>query len=158
MPNSTKILLLLFPVIICHVCVQGNLEQRQDNPDPRSNVFGSLLTTFGSVEVGGRNFFKLMQQGECVLLYPGGVREVPSPLTMCLLLVQSGHAPDCCYLLDEQELCSLRAQGDVCCCSLFVDRSCSSCLALLTSLAAKDVQCNNFACRCWSASAISCIV
>ena len=39
-------------------------------------MFGSLLTTFGSVEVGGRNFYKLMKQGECVLLYPGGVREV----------------------------------------------------------------------------------
>lgn len=58
-------------------CVlQGNLQERKDNADPQNNVFGSLLTTFGSVEVGGRNFFKLMQQGECVLLYPGGVREV----------------------------------------------------------------------------------
>ena len=52
------------------------MEERKDNADPQSNVFGSLLTTFGSVEVGGRNFFKLMQNGECVLLYPGGVREV----------------------------------------------------------------------------------
>ena len=57
-------------------CVQGNLQERKDSPDPQSNVFGSLLTTFGSVEVGGRNFYKLMKQGECVLLYPGGVREV----------------------------------------------------------------------------------
>ena len=66
---------------------QGNLEERKDNADPRSNVFGSLLTTFGSVEVGGRNFFKLMQNGECVLLYPGGVREVCAlfhPPSLCL--------------------------------------------------------------------------
>ena len=64
--------------------LQGNLEQRKDDADPQSNVFGSLLTTFGSVEVGGRNFFKLMQQGECVLLYPGGVREVTAlPFCSC---------------------------------------------------------------------------
>lgn len=66
----------LLPRGLTHPAVfQGNLEERKDNADPQSNVFGSLLTTFGSVEVGGRNFFKLMQQGECVLLYPGGVRE-----------------------------------------------------------------------------------
>lgn len=66
----------MLPRGLTHPAVfQGNLEERQDSADPRSNVFGSLLTTFGSVEVGGRNFFKLMQQGECVLLYPGGVRE-----------------------------------------------------------------------------------
>ena len=69
---------------LSNVGVQGNFEERQDSADPRSNVFGSLLTTFGSVEVGGRNFFKLMQQGECVLLYPGGVREVM--LVTCVLL------------------------------------------------------------------------
>jgi len=67
--------------------LQGNLEERKDNANPQSNVFGSLLTTFGSVEVGGRNFFKLMQQGECVLLYPGGVREVTA-LPLLLLSLQ----------------------------------------------------------------------
>ncbi|KAL3153931.1 hypothetical protein ABBQ32_013493 [Trebouxia sp. C0010 RCD-2024] len=66
----------LLPRGLTHPAVfQGNLQQRKDKADPQSNVFGSLLTTFGSVEVGGRNFFKLMQNGECVLLYPGGVRE-----------------------------------------------------------------------------------
>ncbi len=70
--------------------MQGNFEERKDKADPQSNVFGSLLTTFGSVEVGGRNFFKLMQQGECVLLYPGGVREV-APLSLILVLLSS-HA------------------------------------------------------------------
>ena len=34
------------------------------------------MTTFGAVPVGGRNFFRLMQNGEAVLLFPGGVREV----------------------------------------------------------------------------------
>lgn len=65
---------------------QGNLEERKDSADPQSNVFGSLLTTFGSVEVGGRNFFKLMQNGECVLLYPGGVREVRTVTALTYLL------------------------------------------------------------------------
>ena len=40
--------------------------------------FKSLLTTFGAVPVGGRNFFRLLQNGEAVLLFPGGVREVCS--------------------------------------------------------------------------------
>ena len=73
--------------------LQGNLEERKDDADPQSNVFGSLLTTFGSVEVGGRNFFKLMQQGECVLLYPGGVREVTALLLLFLSLQPTFYQP-----------------------------------------------------------------
>ena len=38
--------------------------------------FQSLLTTYGAVMVGGRNFFKLMQNKEAALLFPGGAREV----------------------------------------------------------------------------------
>ena len=38
--------------------------------------FKELMTTFGAVKVGGRNFFKLLKNGEAVLLFPGGVREV----------------------------------------------------------------------------------
>ena len=34
------------------------------------------MTTFGAVKVGGRNFFRLLKNGEAVLLFPGGVREV----------------------------------------------------------------------------------
>lgn len=78
--------------------MQGNLNERQDRPDPQSNVFGSLLTTFGSVEVGGRNFYKLMQQGECVLLYPGGVREVSTLFLHhqpCILQQHVCHCPAC---------------------------------------------------------------
>ena len=83
--------------------LQGNLEERRDTADPQSNVFGSLLTTFGSVEVGGRNFFKLMQNGECVLLYPGGVREV------CTLI----HPPSLC-LQNIFPLLTSRAQANWC--------------------------------------------
>ena len=39
-----------------------------------SRIFKFL--TLVAVPVGGKNFFKLMQNGEAALLYPGGVREV----------------------------------------------------------------------------------
>ena len=34
------------------------------------------MSTYGAVKVGGRTFFKLMQNNEHVLLFPGGVKEV----------------------------------------------------------------------------------
>ncbi|EIE25026.1 alpha/beta-hydrolase [Coccomyxa subellipsoidea C-169] len=40
-----------------------------------SGSFRNFMTTFGAVPVGGRNFFKLLQNKEAVLLFPGGVRE-----------------------------------------------------------------------------------
>jgi hypothetical protein len=43
-------------------------------------AFGSFLQTFGAVPVSGRNLHSLLAQGEAVLLYPGGVREVRRPL------------------------------------------------------------------------------
>jgi hypothetical protein len=60
--------------------------------------FQGLMTTFGAVKVGGRNFFKLLQNGEAVLLFPGGVREVRS----CLRTSQ--------FLLDVPQL---QVAGDV---------------------------------------------
>ena len=42
------------------------------------------MTTFGAVPVGGRNFFRLLQNGEAVLLFPGGVREVRPAITTCI--------------------------------------------------------------------------
>lgn len=35
----------------------------------------SQFTSFGAVPVSGKNLYKLLNQGECVLLFPGGVRE-----------------------------------------------------------------------------------
>ena len=35
----------------------------------------SQFTAFGAVPVSGRNLYKLLAAGECVLLFPGGVRE-----------------------------------------------------------------------------------
>ena len=54
-------------------CVQPPEKGGQD-----AGGFQGLMTTFGAVKVGGRNFFKLLQNGEAVLLFPGGVREVRS--------------------------------------------------------------------------------
>ena len=34
------------------------------------------MSTYKAVKVGGRTFFKLMQNNEHVLLFPGGVKEV----------------------------------------------------------------------------------
>ena len=56
------------------------------------------MTTFGAVPVGGRNFFRLMQNGEAVLLFPGGVREVCVRCRLChnpqrLLQASSWCAP-----------------------------------------------------------------
>eukprot|EP00850_Spirogloea_muscicola_P018168 SM000163S02336 [mRNA] locus=s163:244518:250584:- [translate_table: standard] len=38
--------------------------------------FGELLASYGAVVASPRNCFKLLQEGECVLLYPGGGKEV----------------------------------------------------------------------------------
>lgn len=46
--------------------------------------FKNFMTTFGAVPVGGRTFFRLLQNGEAVLLFPGGVREVSSLLNQGL--------------------------------------------------------------------------
>lgn len=50
--------------------------QSGDGNQTNNASIKSLLTTFGAVPVGGRNFFRLLQNGEAVLLFPGGVREV----------------------------------------------------------------------------------
>lgn len=38
--------------------------------------FSSLLSTYGAVPVNGKNMHNLLAEGEIVLLYPGGAREV----------------------------------------------------------------------------------
>ena len=59
-------------------CLQSGDGSGSDNAS-----FKSLMTTFGAVPVGGRNFFRLLQNGEAVLLFPGGVREV-RPAGTCI--------------------------------------------------------------------------
>ena len=44
------------------------------DPGPAPGGLGAF-TTFGAVPVSGRNFYRLLAAGECVLLFPGGVRE-----------------------------------------------------------------------------------
>ena len=59
--------------------LEAVLPRREPKP-PRNNramAMGGLgtFTSFGAVPVSGMNFFRLMKQGEAVLLFPGGVRE-----------------------------------------------------------------------------------
>ncbi len=58
--------------------------QSNDGNQNNNASIKSLLTTFGAVPVGGRNFFRLLQNGEAVLLFPGGVREV---CAFCLIFL-----------------------------------------------------------------------
>ena len=60
------------------VCLQGfiGLEQDKKEGNAQTSGFKSFMSTFGAVPVTGKNFFKLLRNGEAVLLYPGGVREV----------------------------------------------------------------------------------
>lgn len=41
-----------------------------------ASAFGDLLARYGAVKATPRNYFKLLEAGETVLLYPGGAREV----------------------------------------------------------------------------------
>ncbi len=52
------------------------MQSSEQNKEEDAASFKNLMTTFGAVPVGGRNFFRLLQNGEAVLLFPGGVREV----------------------------------------------------------------------------------
>eukprot|EP00879_Flechtneria_rotunda_P018765 GHRR01019698.1.p1 GENE.GHRR01019698.1~~GHRR01019698.1.p1 ORF type:complete len:607 (+),score=210.36 GHRR01019698.1:181-2001(+) len=62
---------------------QGGMVQEERNRNKKdanagAAQFGGLLTTYGAVPVSGKNMHKLLEQGEIVLLYPGGAREVSS--------------------------------------------------------------------------------
>ncbi len=53
---------------------QGERATFGDDTSP--STFRNFMTTFGAVPVGGRNFYRLLKNGEAVLLFPGGVSEV----------------------------------------------------------------------------------
>lgn len=57
--------------------IESMLPRREPVPPRRAMAMGGLgdFTTFGAVPVSGMNFYRLMKQGEAVLLFPGGVRE-----------------------------------------------------------------------------------
>ncbi len=63
------------------ICLQGFIGLGQDKKegDAQTSGFKGFMSTFGAVPVTGKNFFKLLKNGEAVLLYPGGVREVGAP-------------------------------------------------------------------------------
>ncbi len=52
--------------------------------------FGNFLRTYGAVPVSGRNLFALLKQGEAVLLYPGGAREVSCYWFLWVVLCMAG--------------------------------------------------------------------
>ena len=55
------------------------------------NSFGSFLARWGAVPVGATNLFRLLRDGEAVMLFPGGASEVratASAACMCTLLTQ----------------------------------------------------------------------
>eukprot|EP00878_Enallax_costatus_P033569 GHUV01037089.1.p2 GENE.GHUV01037089.1~~GHUV01037089.1.p2 ORF type:complete len:100 (-),score=33.24 GHUV01037089.1:126-425(-) len=58
--------------------VQSRSSTQQKKEDDRAGAaqFSSLLSTYGAVPVNGKNMHQLLAQGEIVLLYPGGAREV----------------------------------------------------------------------------------
>lgn len=66
------------PDVLAEAGAQGGMAGGNRNPEDNqagAMQFGSLLSTYGAVPVSGRNMHKLLEQGEMVLLYPGGARE-----------------------------------------------------------------------------------
>ncbi|KAK9908919.1 hypothetical protein WJX75_004666 [Coccomyxa subellipsoidea] len=57
---------------LAHPAIFGSAKK---DAEEDSGTFRNFMTTFGAVPVGGRNFFRLLQNKEAVLLFPGGVRE-----------------------------------------------------------------------------------
>lgn len=58
--------------------IEPLLPRREPKPPRRAmNIVGGTgsFTAFGAVPVSGFNIFRLLKQGEAVLLFPGGVRE-----------------------------------------------------------------------------------
>jgi len=58
------------------VVSDGDAEKQRQGDGRGAASFSSLLSTYGAVPVNGKNMHKLLAQGEVVLLYPGGAREV----------------------------------------------------------------------------------
>jgi 1-acyl-sn-glycerol-3-phosphate acyltransferase len=53
----------------------GQERKKQEQPADGQQAFAEFMIEFGAVPVSARNFARLMQNGESVLLFPGGVRE-----------------------------------------------------------------------------------
>lgn len=54
----------------------GQQSQGRRSGDRGGAAFSGFLSTYGAVPVNGKNMYALLQNGEAVLLYPGGAREV----------------------------------------------------------------------------------
>lgn len=86
------------PDVLSEAGAQGGMAGGgNQNPEDRNAgamQFGSLLSTYGAVPVSGRNMHKLLEQGEMVLLYPGGAREVRSVVAF----LRSCSVPWCAWI------------------------------------------------------------
>lgn len=54
----------------------GKSQNDKEDDSAGAAQFSSLLSTYGAVPVNGKNMHQLLANGEIVLLYPGGAREV----------------------------------------------------------------------------------
>jgi hypothetical protein len=89
------------PDVLSEAAAQGGMAGGNQDPTERAagaSQFGNLLSTYGAVPVSGRNMHKLLEQGEMVLLYPGGAREVsctrPAVAAPCCVL-RNMHVLSC---------------------------------------------------------------
>lgn len=64
---------------------QEGAQEGGQGSDGGDTSFANFLTTWGAVPVGPTAFFKLLRNGECCLLYPGGAAEVRSTKVTLLL-------------------------------------------------------------------------
>jgi 1-acyl-sn-glycerol-3-phosphate acyltransferase len=107
------------PDILSEAGAQGGMagggNQSPEDRTAGAMQFGSLLSTYGAVPVSGRNMHKLLEQGEMVLLYPGGAREVSIrvPHLASSTCVVSFTSFACCSL--GSMLSYVVAVGLVCC-------------------------------------------
>jgi hypothetical protein len=54
----------------------GSSKKDEKDEGAGAAQFSGLLSTYGAVPVNGKNMHQLLKNGEIVLLYPGGAREV----------------------------------------------------------------------------------
>lgn len=126
------------PDVLAEAGAQGGMAGGNRNPEDNqagAMQFGSLLSTYGAVPVSGRNMHKLLEQGEMVLLYPGGAREV-RPLV--------GAAGLGCHCL-----CQYFVTLSSCVVDTYNQCKCSShCEVLLGRRPTCIKQCLMYSCRC----------
>jgi hypothetical protein len=70
------------------------------------NGFGSFLTLWGAVPVGPLTLFRLLKNGECVLLFPGGATEVSRCTQLLRAFLLSAMCKVYCLFVCENSVLS----------------------------------------------------